>query len=89
MQPSRGREFAERKGAVLGGRLQIFEASSMASEQETESPRTAPAAPAAAGAAPAASAEPAEPAEPSDLIKAYMWSPPMLVACFSVLRGLP
>ena len=53
----------------------------MASEQKTESPPTAPAAPAAAGVASAASAEPAEPAEPSDLMKAYMWSPPLLVGC--------
>ena len=60
----------------------------MASKQKkTESPPTAPAAPAAAAsAASAASTEPAEPAEPSDLMKAYMWSPPLLIAHRSVLR---
>ena len=58
---------------------------SMASKQKKpESPPAAPAAPAAA--ASAASAEPAEPAEPSDLMKAYMWSPPLLIAHRSVFR---
>ena len=50
----------------------------MASEQKTES-RSYRFSDAAAGAAGAASTEPADPAEPSDLMKAYMWSPPLLV----------
>ena len=40
---------------------------------------------ATAGAAPAAE----EPSEPSELMKAYMWSPPLLVGCCSVLRRPP
>jgi hypothetical protein len=55
----------------------------MVSEQKTES--AASAAPAAAEAAPA----PEDPPEMSELMKAYMWSPPLLVACCSVLRRPP
>ena len=64
---------------MLGG----DQSGSMVSEQKTES--AASAAPAAAEAAPA----PEDPPEMSELMKAYMWSPPLLVACCSVLRRPP
>ena len=73
-------------GAVLGRRsVRGPKPSRMVSEQKTESAPAASAAPAAAGAAPAAE----EPPEPSELMKAYMWSPPLLVGCCSVSRWPP